>query len=120
MTLSEWIALYERKAEPYVESERFQLHFDEGHGFVQWTKLDGDVLFMGACCSNDIRWAYGWVKAKAKELGCRTLATMTCRNPRAFLRRAYAIGSNAHIDLPRSGWLDNGRWYWFLTEAVRE
>ena len=118
MELSEWVSRYEEKAEPYNEESIYKLHFDQDQGFIRWAKV-GDVLLMGACCAESMRWVHDWCMAKAKELGCKTLATHTKRNPRAFLRRAYALGYDVHFDLQRAGYMKNGIFYWYLTEDVR-
>lgn len=116
MTFRDYIDRYEAKAEP-VHFEGWDVHYDGEKGFLTYRK-NGDTLFMGDCCG-DFAWIHDYCMEKARESECKYLATFTKRNPKAFLRKAYSLGYDAHIDIKGSRFLGNGKWYWLLTEKVK-
>lgn len=116
MTMQEWIKKYEAKANP-VHFEGWTVHYEEDKGFLAWKKY-GEALIMGDCCG-DFAWIHDYCMEKARENGCRVLATFTKRNPRAFIRKAYMMGYNVHFDVSGSRYHPNGKWYWLMTEAVK-
>jgi len=116
VTLQDWIDRYEAKAEP-VHFDGWDVHFESDKGFLT-SRVAGDVLFMGDCCG-DFAWIHDYCMERARESGCKTLATFTKRNPVAFLRKAYSFGYDVHFDAGGSRFLANGLWYWLLTERVR-
>lgn len=114
--LNEYIAVYERKAEPYEDMPGYTMEHDDEYGFFSWKK-DGDILDIGHTCG-DMRKIHQRIMWRAKGLDCYRVTTRTPRNPAAYLRRCHMLGIDAHLNLKKSGYLGNGRWYWFMEGDV--
>lgn len=111
MTIEEWIARYERKAEKFSIPTGFQLFFSQEKGFFLWRAQDG-VLGISHTSTNDIHFMLGEMMEIAKRNNCTLLRTATIHNPASFMR---LMGS--HLNLERSDW-HNGRFYWFMEKEV--
>lgn len=112
MTLNDWIAKYEQKAEKFVLLPGFSIHFEPDKGFFCW-RVWQNVFEIDHTCTDDHAWAYNMVMQMAKERGCRLLRTATFRNPAAYMRLFKGTPN-----LALSGLRPNGKFYWIFEKEV--
>ena len=117
MSFDEYVKLFEKKAEPFIDEGDFTTIYDERHGFLQYRVDEKGKLHIGNCCA-DIEWVHKFCEDKAKLYECKEMYMYTCRNPKAFIRRGAGLGWDLHIDIARSGYGKNGNFYWCITEVI--
>lgn len=90
MTLSSWITRYESKTgEQFTVPDRFQLAFDEQHGFFVFgfTIWQGkEWLQFGATCVDSWKWVFDSVKDTVIINNLAGCLTKTHRNPKAYAK----------------------------------
>ena len=121
MKLEDWVQRYELRAEKWNTGEGYHLFFDEEKGLLDYAIADDDgerAFIIGNCSTKDMAFFYRWCKKKAIEQECRVMYTSTMRNPAAYVRKAYSFGAKPHLDLKRSGYQKDGRFYWIFTERI--
>lgn len=114
MTLDEWIAKYEGKAEKYERLENAQRYFVPEHGFMDYVIENGSII-VDHTCTDDIHYMHQKAREIGKENGCTSLFVSTHRNPKAYLRLNKFAGT---LNLQLSGYRPNGKFYWFFEEVL--
>ena len=82
MTKEQWIAKYEKKAEPFSMTPGYNLWFRADKGFFLWKAKDG-ILGISHTSTNDIHFMLKEMMRIAKENNCSYLRTATVHNPAA-------------------------------------
>lgn len=112
MTLEQWIAKYEQKAEKFILLPGFTIYYKPEKGFFCWRKT-GDVLEIDHTCTNDHNWAETEAILIAKKHHCKLICTQTFCDPAAYMRL-----TKAKINISLSGIRPNGKMYWVFEKEV--
>lgn len=116
MTLNEWIARYEDKAERYVPEEGSTRFFEPEHGFMDYI-IKNEAIIVDHTCTNDIHYMHDKAREIGRAHGCTTLYTSTYRSPKAYMR-LNVKDSVGGLDLRQSGYRKNGKFYWVFEEVL--
>jgi len=113
MTLTEWITLYESRAEPFIPLPNFLTYFSPDKGFFLW-KVTGDAFEIDHTCTSDAHHMNKIANEMAKIRGCRLIRTATFRDPAAYMRFMKCVPN-----LSLSGIRPNGKFYWVMERLVK-
>lgn len=111
MTLQDWIAKYEKKAERFNIPPGFLLDYVPHKGFMVW-RISGRVLEIYHTCTNDFAYWHDKAYEAAREAGCIKIRTNTARDPVAYMRKSKG---NIRVDLSHA---KDGRFYWVFEQEV--
>lgn len=114
MTKQEWIARYEKKAEPFEVQEGEEVVFSPEKGIFVWKPLDEETIYIDHSSVNDIAWLMGKAREITLREGRKRFATITKRNPVAFQRL-----TKAHFLPADSRMAYDGTWYWAFEMVVK-